>query len=111
MVRIIQVKQLEERRKVLVAQSHVHRQTLEREFAELKESVLAVRRKFRFMPVMGRLLRVLGPVASSLVGRKRNRANGGGSFFSRFVSGLQTAMELLPLFEKAKAPKSPESEE
>jgi hypothetical protein len=98
MVRFLKVKELEERRRLLVARSELYRQTLRLEIASLKYAALELRHRFGFLSIARRLLGVVASTASLF--RRGTGSEKGGGFVSKLFSGLQFAAGLLPLLKK-----------
>jgi hypothetical protein len=105
MLRIFEIRQQEERRKVLITLSGAYRDALRSELAQIKREAQS---KFSLCHLFSRFVKTAVPVAGALWGRKKG-ANGSGGFLSRVFSGVKFAAELVGLIRKL-APEPPESE-
>src|SRR5579884_540613 len=75
MVRLLKVKELEERKKFLLARSEMYRKTLTLEVANIKFSTALLRRKLKSPKAILALLGSLAvPTAGYLVGRRHAKA-------------------------------------
>ena len=97
MVRILAVRQLEDRKRALVAQSEMHRQTMGLEIANLKYSLALLRRRLGFLKLAPLSAGVLGSLVGWFLGRGQPRRTGG--FFTRIFSS-ESALGLLSLLLK-----------
>ena len=95
MVRILKVKELEERKKSLLVRSEIYRQTLKLEIANAEYSAALVKKRFHTLRRSFRLIGVAVPLAALFLARKRVRQKGllshalsGLTFFSRIASFL-----------------------
>jgi|SRR5579859_61101 len=96
MVRILKVKELEERKKYLLVRSEIYRQTLKLEIANAEYSAALVKKRFQTYRRYGRLIAAVVPLAALLLARKPLRrkdllshALSGFRFFNRIASFLR----------------------
>jgi hypothetical protein len=101
MVRILKVsKELEERKRQLLARSEVYRQTLKLEVANIRYSTALLKRKFSFLRTSSRLLGLAVPLAGLLLFRRRAKpANTGNGFLAKLLSGFNLFKQLRPFFQ------------
>ena len=107
MVRFLKVKELEERRRLLVTRSELYRQTLRLEIAGLKFAAAEFKERFSIFNSVRRMLGVGASVAALF--RRQTGPGKGGGFISRLFSGLNFAAEFMP-FLKNFVRSSPEAE-
>jgi hypothetical protein len=86
MVRILKVKELEERKKSLLVRSEIYRQTLKLEMANAEYSAALVKKRFHTLRRSCRLIAAAVPLAALLLAQKRLRRKG---FLSHALSGLR----------------------
>ena|SRR5690348_3502650 len=100
MVRILKVKELEERKRLLLTQSEMYRQTMRLEVANVKYSVALLKRKFNFLKSSYRTLGAFAPLLGLFFGRKKAEKKAeGGSFFSKLLAGLRMFSQLRPILQ------------
>jgi|HubBroStandDraft_6_1064221.scaffolds.fasta_scaffold388591_2 hypothetical protein len=106
MVRILEIKELAEKKKELVARSEIHRQTLALEVTNLKLGVALVKKRMHGLRAVYRILGWTVPIGGLVFGRKQK--SGGAGFISQFLSGFNLASRLKSLFggHKAEEPES-----
>lgn len=107
MVRIFEVKQLEEKRRLLVARSEIHRRMLELEATNLKVSVCLLKERFSVVKIVRNAFGIAAPLAGALFAQPQNNSSKGGGLLSRLLSGLNLALGVLPLFRKSEPPAHP----
>jgi hypothetical protein len=107
MVRFLKVKDLEERRRLLVTQSELYRQTLRLEIVGLKFAAAEFKERFSIFNSIRRMLGVGVSVAALF--RRQTRSGKGGGFVSRLFSGLSFAAEFMPILKNF-VRSSPEAE-
>ncbi|MDB6017635.1 MAG: hypothetical protein JWR19_2124 [Pedosphaera sp.] len=109
MVRILKVKDLEERKRFLIARSEMYRQTLRLEAANIKYSLALLKRKLHFLKTTFRLVGGVAPLAALLFARKQARKKKRGGFLSRLLlqSGLGLLGRLRPLVQGFAAGRRP----
>jgi hypothetical protein len=105
MVRILKVKELENRKRVLLAQSDLYRQTLQLEVTNVKLALTLLKRRLQAVKSTTRLLGLAAPVVGLLFGLRRFRkreepkASGGAGLFSRLLAGVRLLGHLRPLWQ------------
>src|SRR5262249_11689819 len=109
MVRILKVKELEDRKKLLLLQSEMYRHTLRLETANVKYSLALMKRKYKSPLGLLKLGGGMAPLAAGffLVRRfLRKRAatpdqepRGGGGLIPKIMTGLQLLSHLRPLVQ------------
>ena len=103
MVRILKVKEFEDRKKLLLAQSQMYRETIRLEVANVKFSLALFKRKFGFAKSAFRVLGVAAPVIGLLLGLRGFRRAEAPKFrekpslFSRIIAGARMLRQLRPL--------------
>src|SRR5215831_3141784 len=99
MVRIFPVKELEDRRKVLTQRSEAYRRIIRAEIEGVGYAFTRLRH--RLEPARGawRFLNVISPIATMFLGRGKSKAG----FFSRVLSGISFATEIMGAFKKPKS--------
>jgi len=105
MVRIFKVRQLEERRRLLVARSEMYRQTLKLEIANIKFAAALLRRKYKFLRISSRSLWAIAPLLGFLLGRRRHESKqkeGRGGLF-KLLSAVKLLGRLGPLFQNLRS--------
>jgi len=99
MVRILKVKDLEEQRRLLLARSEMHRQTLKLELANIKYSTALLQRKFNVLRTSSRLLGLAVPLAGLFLFRRRSKpADTGNGLLSKLFTGFKLFGHLKPFF-------------
>ncbi len=106
MVRILKVKELDDRKKLLLAQSEMYRETLRLEVANVKFSVALLRRRLDFVKSAVGVVGVAAPVLGLVLGlrgfRKKDvvmpAAKRG--MFSKLVAGWQMFRRFRPLVQE-----------
>ncbi len=109
MLRILSLRQLEGRRRELVARSEIHRRTLQLELANVKFSVALVKQRFGVAWMVRHAWRFAAPVASGYFARGKNTTGKLSGLISSLVSGIKIAGEFMPLFRKSENPKEREA--
>jgi len=100
MVRILKVNGLEERKRLLLMRSEMHRQTLKLEAANIKYSAALFRRKFKLVRAFSRLLGVGVPLAGLFFFRRRPKpVKTGNGIVSKLFSGIKFLGQLRPLLQ------------
>ncbi len=101
MVRILKVsKELEERKRVLLARSEMYRQTLRLEVANIGYSTALLKRKFNLLRTSSRLLGLAVPLAGLFLFRRRAKpAHLGNGFLTKIFSGFKLFRQLGPLLQ------------
>lgn len=104
MVRIIRVRKLEERKRHLLAQSEMYRQTLTLEVANIKFSAALFKHKLKSRRNLFLLLGSAFPMAGLFLARKKvAKARG---ILPKVLSGMKLFNQVAPLFKMFRAPKS-----
>jgi hypothetical protein len=106
MLRLIQVKELEDRRRVLLAESEIYRRTLILEAANLKYSASLIAQKFSPVKAAYRLLKNSAPLVAGLLLARKRAVEARGGFVSKVFSGIQMAGQLMSLFRKKPEPET-----
>lgn len=97
MVRILKVKELEERKRLLLGRSEMYRQTMKLELANIRYSTALLKRKFNFLRASTRLLGLAVPLAGLFFFRRRAKpAAVGNGFLSKLFSGFKLFSQLRP---------------
>ncbi len=100
MVRILKVKELEERKRQLLARSEMHRQTLTLEVANIKFSAALHKRRFKLLLKSSRWLGLVLPLAGLLLFRRRpHPSKTENGFISKLLSGLKLFGQLRPFLQ------------
>ncbi|MDB6065726.1 MAG: hypothetical protein JWR26_1934 [Pedosphaera sp.] len=99
MVRILKVKQLEDRKRFLLSKSEIYRQSLKLEIANVKVSLALLKRKFKFIGASAGILGAVAPLAGFFIARKKSRRPKQKGFLSRVFTGLKLAGQLKPLLK------------
>jgi hypothetical protein len=99
MVRILKVKELEERKRLLLTQSEMYRQTMRLEVANVKYSLALLKRKFNFLKSSYRALGAFAPLVALLFARKKAAKKEAGGFFSKLLSGIRMFSQLRPILQ------------
>jgi hypothetical protein len=103
MVRIFEVKDLQQKKKELIARSDIHRQTLAREATNIKLSLELLKKRLRVLRTIYRVLGLAVPVGGLLFGHKEPERKA--SFISKFLSGFDLARRIKSFFNRNKADK------
>ena len=113
MVRILKVKELEDRKRLLLAQSQMYRETIHLEVANVKFSLALLKRRLGWAKSAVGALGLAAPVIGLLLGlrgfRKSEapRIKGRQSLFSRIMAGAHMLRQFRPLlrlfFERKRA--------
>jgi hypothetical protein len=104
MVRILKVKALEERKRLVLTQSEMYRQTMRLEIANVKYSVALLKRKLKFLKSGVAALGVLVPLAGLLFARRkaakgRQPPKEQGGIFAKLLSGVRLFRMLQPILQ------------
>ncbi len=102
MVRILKVKELQDRKRELRARSEIYRQTLALEVTNVRLSVALLKKQMRGLKTVTRLFGLVVPVSGLIFGR-RKKAEGKSGFLTQLLSGLNLATQLKKLFGGEKA--------
>ncbi len=103
MVRIFEVKEISERKKLLLLQSELHRQTMRVQLAATQESIAHLQRRFAILGLSSVALSVGASVAGLLMAKKNAAAGGAKSgFFSKIMSGVSMFNQVKSIFKRAK---------
>jgi hypothetical protein len=100
MVRILKVKELEERRKLLLTKSEMYRQTMKLEIANVRFSAALMKKKLKVVRAGSAIVGSLLPLVGGLLwARKRSKEKQRSSngFVPRIFSGLHILRQLSPL--------------
>jgi hypothetical protein len=102
MVRLLKVKELEERKRFLLASSEMYRQTLTLEVANIKFSTALLKRRLKSPKHLLMLLGLAVPVAGYVMGRRakateKSRASG---WLPKLVAGWKLYQRVAPLIKK-----------
>lgn len=104
MVRIFKVKELEERKRFLLARSEMYRQTLKLELANIKYSAALLKRKFNILRTTFRMLGLAAPLTGLFLFQKRAKpTNTGNGFLSKLFSGFKLFRQLRPFLRTIRA--------
>ena len=104
MPRLFQVAGLAERKKLLVAQSDVHRQTLLVQLDAAQHAVAQFKHRFALLGISSLALSIGASVAGVMAARKHAGGTGGGGFFSKIFSAFSTFNQIKGLFNRFKPP-------
>lgn len=113
MVRILKVRDLEERKRMLLARSEMYRQTLKLEVANIKFSAALLNRKLKLLRTASRLLGLAVPLAGMYFFRRKpessnvtnNERNG---ILSRLIYGFKLFGQLSPLLRGFRVERQPQ---
>lgn len=103
MVRLLKVKELEERKRFLLARSEMYRQTLTLEVANIKFSGALLKRKLRSPKSLLVLLGLAAPAAGFFMGRRRAKVKaeaGPAAWVPRLLAGWKLVSRFAPLLMK-----------
>ncbi len=106
MVRILKVKELDDRKKLLLAQSEMYRETLRLEVANVKFSLALLRRRLDFVKSAVGVVGVAAPVLGLVLGlrgfRKKDVAMTAAKrgMFSKLMAGWQMFRRFRPLVQE-----------
>src|SRR5947209_8782855 len=103
MVRILKVKELEHRKRFLLAKSEVFRQTLTLEIANVKFSTALLKRKLKSRRTLFLVLASSLPLAGFFFARSKAKKVGG--FLPRLLSGLKLFNQFAPVLKKFRSAK------
>jgi hypothetical protein len=106
MFRLFQVKEFAARKKLLIAQSDVHRQTLLVHLDAAQQAVARLKHRFTILGLSSAALTMGASVAGILFARKPHTGAGGGGFISKIFSAFSTFNQLKGLFNRFKPPAS-----
>lgn len=109
MFRLFQVSGLAERKRLLVAQSDVHRQTLLVQLDAAQQAVAHLKHRFAILGISSLALSLGASVAGVMAARKHSAGLGGGGFFSKIFSAFSTFNQVKSLFNRFKSPGGGES--
>ena len=99
MVRILKIKELEERRRSLAARSGAYRRALRRDWLGVTSAISELKERFSFLSVARRFLGIAAPIAGFLFKHKFESQKRRG-FLSRMFSGAKFALDFLPFLKK-----------
>src|SRR5258708_38282917 len=101
MVRILKVKELEDRKRLLLTQSEMYRQTMRLEVANVKYSLALLKRKLHFVRSSFLALGAFAPLAGLLFARKnvKKEKNKAGGLFSKLLLGVRMFSQLRPILQ------------
>jgi hypothetical protein len=104
MVRILKVKELDDRKKALLARSEMHRQTMKLEIANVRFSLALMKKKLKVVRAGSMVAGALLPVVGGLFwARKRTqekektKARPKGGLLPKLFSGLKLLRQVSPL--------------
>jgi hypothetical protein len=97
MVRILKVKDLEDRKRFVLAKSEMHRQTMKLEIANVRFSAALLKKRLKFFRSASLLMGTAAPLAGMLVARKRAKQKQRGGFIGKLFGGLQLLGQLKPI--------------
>ena len=101
MVRILKIKELQEKKKELLTRSEIHRQTLALEMTNVKLSLALLKKRMRVLKTLYRVFGIAVPVGGLLFGHKKQERKPG--FISKLLSGFNLASRIKSLFGGGKA--------
>jgi hypothetical protein len=108
MVRILEVKELGTKKQELRARSEIYRQTLALEAANVKLSLVLLKKELRVLRTAYRLVGWAVPISGLLFGHKKRESKSG--LLSRFLAGFNLATRIKALFHRD-AKEEPAAEE
>lgn len=104
MVRLLKVKELEERKRFLLARSEMYRQTLTLEVANIKFSAALMKRKLKSPKSALIMLGLAVPAIGFFIGRRRAKAKaaaaGPAGLLPKMLVGLKLFSRFAPLLKK-----------
>ncbi|SRR5581483_889378 len=107
MVRILGVKDLEDRKRALITQSEMYRQTMRLELANVKYSAALLKRRFSFLKFAPWSIGALGSLVGFFFLRKRARERevprGAAGLLGRLRSFAKLAGIIMPLWKQFSA--------
>jgi hypothetical protein len=104
MFRLFQVKEFAARKKLLIAQSDVHRQTLLVHLDAAQQAVAQLKHRFALVGLSSLALSVGASVGGILFARKHPPGAGGGGFISKIFSAFSTFNQVKGLVNRFKSP-------
>lgn len=104
MFRLFPVNGLESRKKLLVAQSDLHRQTLLVQLDTVQQSVAKIKHRFTLLGLSSVALGVGASAAGMLFSKKSAPSSGGGGFISKIFSAFSTFNQVRGLINRFKPP-------
>ena len=99
MVRLLKVKELEERKRFLLAKSEIYRQTLKLEIANVKFSTALLKRKLKARRAPFLLLASALPLAGLLFARKRMKPKQAAGLLGKLLAGVKFLSQFKPLWK------------
>jgi hypothetical protein len=108
MVRILEVKELETKKKQLVTRSEIHRQTLALEATNIKLALALVRKRMRVAKTLYRLFGWAMPIGGLVFGQKQKEKKIG--FLARLLSGFNLARRIKSLISSFRTGQEEEEE-
>ena len=104
MVRLLKVKELEERKRFLLARSEMYRQTLTLEVANIKFSAALMKRRLKSPKSALLMLGLAVPAVGYFMGRRRSKAKaaaaGPAGLLPKVMVGLNLFSRFAPLLKK-----------
>jgi hypothetical protein len=111
MVRILKVNDLDDRKRVLLAQSELNRQTLKLELANIKFAAGLLKRRYSLYRAAVLSLGAAAPLAGFLLSRRWSGREGEGrGLLSKLRSGLSFVGALSPFLKKMRSAERPTGE-
>lgn len=99
MVRLLKVKELEDRKRFLLAKSEIYRQTLKLEIANVKFSTALIKRKLKARRLPLLLLGSTLPLAGMFFAKKRAQPKPAAGLLGKLLSGIKLFGQLKPLWK------------
>lgn len=96
MVRILKVRDLQEKKKELLTRSEIHRQTLALEVTNVQLSINLLKKRMRVLKTLYRVFGIAVPLGGLLFGHKKQERKQG--LISRFLSGFNLASRVKSFF-------------
>jgi hypothetical protein len=105
-VRIFKVKEFGERKKLLLLQSELHRQTLRVQLSAAHDSIDSLQRRFAILGISSVALSVGASVAGLFMAKKTAAAHGDAKpgFIGKIMSGISMFNQAKSLFTRFKRP-------
>jgi hypothetical protein len=103
MVRILKVKELQDKKRELLARSELYRQTLTLEVTNVKLGWALLKKRMRVLKTVYRMVGWAVPISAVLFGQKKKERRRRGGFLSQLLSGFNLAAKIKSMFGGGRA--------
>ncbi len=100
MVRIFPVNEFAQRKKILLLESELHRQTLRGQIAAAQDSLAHFQKRFAILGISSVALSVGASVAGLLLAKKQAGGGGKSGLFSKVLSGFSVFSQVKSIFSR-----------